>query len=102
MVVIARPWYSRPWLGWPLAWQSVSLAAVVVAAAAAWLLLPDVEALAEAGRAASRVSTLADILSRLLLQPLSAWIFALSAVAAATCAAFWAALTRLAPGGPAS
>lgn len=98
MAAIARPFYTRPWLTWPALWQTASAIALVAVATATWMLLPQVEPLAELSRTASRASTFVDLVSRALLQPLAVWILTLSAAASLACGALWAALMRLVPG----
>lgn len=43
LVAAGRPWYARPWSAWPLAWQAVSVAAVVLLLAGGSMALPAVQ-----------------------------------------------------------
>lgn len=115
-----RPWYSRAWVTWPLGWQAVSIAALLLIVAGSALLLPHVQtavagaasmmadrlpnqfsslamrAASVAGHvygAARAGSVVAETLSDALLAPAS-FIIALMALG---CAAFGAALSRLMP-----
>ena len=106
-----RPWYARAWLTWPLGWQVVSMAALILLVVGSVMLLPS--ARAAAGGAASPVaarvmSDVAGILQRAeltvnavrvlwraLVEPLVAYAFALVALMCLACAAFGTALNRV-------
>src|SRR5687768_17867987 len=45
---IHRPWYSRAWLTWPIGWQVASVCLLFGAVAGGALLLPTVQAAANA------------------------------------------------------
>jgi hypothetical protein len=112
---VTRPWYARSWFTWPQAWQVVSVAVLVVlfVGLSAWLpRLQDTVGsyatnlidratgqIAGVARTADATATLARILWRVSLQPIVEWIFALVLLMSLACAAFRAALTRLAPRG---
>ena len=105
-----RPWYSRPWLTWPLAWQVASLAALLIAGVAAYTVSPaatvpydrlpgfvarttaDTAALASYLQAAL---TTTQTIWRTLLQPVSPYAFALVATMSLMCAALGAALNQI-------
>jgi hypothetical protein len=110
-----RPWYARAWLTWPLAWQIVSLAALVLIVGGGAVLVPT--ALAAAGDAMSTLVlgvkgevagtahqvdaaiNAGRVLWRALLEPLVAYAFAVVMLMCAACAAFGAALGRVALAG---
>lgn len=95
LAAIARPWYAREWLAWPLPWQVASLALAALAVTGAWMAAtssPQVTALAASAETAAAA---ARVLWRLLVQPVFAYVLVLSIVACLTCAAGWAALSRL-------
>ena len=104
----ARPWYARAWFTWPLGWQVVSVAALVVLVAGTVLLAPRVEA-AAAGAIASVqarfVSTVPDeppvaaasarILWRTLLEPLVNYAVVIIVLMFLACAVFGTALNHV-------
>ncbi|HUF46180.1 MAG TPA: hypothetical protein VMM93_00125 [Vicinamibacterales bacterium] len=95
LAAIARPWYAREWLAWPLRWQVASLALAVLMVTAGWLVVttsPQVTALTAS---ADTAAAAARVLWRLLVQPVFAYVLVLSTLACLTCAAGWAALSRL-------
>lgn len=95
LAALARPWYTREWLAWPFQWQAASLAAALGITAGVWMVAssPQVVELASFGES---LAAAARVLWRLVLQPVVAYVLVLSIVACVTCAAGWAALSRLA------
>ena len=57
---MARPWYERPWHGWPMAWQVVSAAALSVMIFAIVMLEPAID---------HAVGDLSAVLTRVTSQP---------------------------------
>jgi hypothetical protein len=106
---------ARSWFAWPLVWQATSVAALVTLIVGISMLLPDAQAAAGAlasrvaGGTLTRVAHFAQeaeamavtmgILWRTLLQPIVWYLLALLVVMSTTCAAFGAALSRVALGG---
>ena len=106
---------QRPWVDWPLGWQLASAVVVVVFAIGVGRLWPGAES--EIGRSVapvvdsvtsavgdltnrtSVVVTLARVVWRAVLQPLSGYALLLVLVMGAACATFGAALNRVALGG---
>ncbi|MGB7217831.1 MAG: hypothetical protein WBD07_03390 [Vicinamibacterales bacterium] len=106
-----RPWYTRRWFTWPLAWQAASIAALCLLGAGGLALLPSVEG------AATRIATVytsdvagdavgiaeraevtmnaAVILWRAILQPFAVYAFGLIALMCLACAAFGALLNHV-------
>ena len=109
-----RPWYTRAWFAWPLAWQGVSIAALVVLLAGSAALVPGAEDAARRAASTSLSGALADVtgiaqraeavmnaarvLWRALLEPFVAYAFVLAALMCVACAAFGAALNHVAFG----
>ncbi len=107
----ARPWYARPWVTWPSAWQVLSAAAVVLFVTALWAALPAIRVVAAAapstlvGRVAVQLTIFADyvegltgalqVLWRALVQPVGVYAFAVVATMGVACAALVAALNRI-------
>jgi hypothetical protein len=100
-----RPWYSRAWVTWPLAWQVVSVAALIAIVAGGALLLPQARsavATVATAFAADDVTTVshqvaettggARILWRTLLEPLLSYVFAVVVLMVLACVVFGAAL----------
>jgi hypothetical protein len=103
-----RPWYARAWFTWPLQWQVASITALVAIVVAVAVLLPGVQAVAVSGVSrlvaqplgdvagiAQQVQTTtsaAEVLWRLLLQPLVGYAFAVVVLMCLACVAFGAAL----------
>lgn len=110
-----RPWYERAWLTWPLGWQVVSLAALVLLVAGSALLLLNIRAVAAgvtsmfpdgvAGDVAGIAqgleitTTAALVLWRTLVKPFVAYAFALVVLMCLACAAFGTALNQVVTGG---
>ena len=104
-----RPWYSRAWFTWPIGWQAVSAAALVLAIAGAVLFAPRVEAAAAtaieavqmfAGGVADKapVETTAHsarILWRTLLEPLANYALVVVVLMVLACAVFGTALNHV-------
>jgi hypothetical protein len=112
--VAERPWYERAWPTWPLAWQLLSAAAVVTLVTVIASLLPAATAtvdsvsgattaglaadVADLTRRVQLIAATAQILWRSLLQPIVVYAFAVALAMCLACAAFGAALTRVALG----
>ena len=110
----ARP-VPRPWVDWPLGWQLASAALVIIFAIVVGRLWPGAEsaigrsvapvidsvtsAVGELTDRTSVVVTLARVVWRAVLQPLSGYALLLVLVMGADCATFGAALNRVALGG---
>jgi hypothetical protein len=111
---IASP-APRPWVDWPLGWQLVSAAIVVVLAVGIVRFWPTAQAatarwgtpvvasvtsqIAAIGEQTSVAVTLTRAIWRLLLAPLSGIALELVLVMGAACAMFGAALNHVALGG---
>jgi hypothetical protein len=96
LALVARPWYAREWLSWPLHWQAASLALAAATVAGGWLLAATSPAVADLMATVDSAAAAARVLWRLLVQPVFAYVLALSIAACITCAAGWAALSRFA------
>jgi hypothetical protein len=110
----ARPWYAREWLAWPRGWQMASLAALMLLLAGVVWLLPYAHAVAggvsaafadrvfgDVATGAQRAEAMllaARILWRALLEPIVIYVFAIMVLVCVACAAFGAALSRIAVG----
>jgi hypothetical protein len=105
-----RPWYTRAWLAWPLGWQVVSMAALVLLLVGGAMLIPSAEAAAStlasgpmsaaaaiAQRAEATINAV-RVLWRALGEPLVPYAFALVMLMCLACAAFATALNRVALG----
>ena len=101
------PWYARPWLAWPRAWQVASVAAL--AAGVSMLAWPALAWSPFDGGVAGRISDLAESLHRvsvlarvswnLVLEPVAFYLMVLAVTLSLGCAALWAVLERVALGG---
>ena len=105
----ARPWYTRAWFTWPVGWQVVSIATLVLVVAGAVVLGPHVQAVASGAIAAVRlfaggvadaapVETTANsarILWRTLLEPLATYALVVVVLMFLACAVFGTALNRV-------
>jgi hypothetical protein len=100
-----RPWYTRAWVTWPLAWQVVSVAALAVIVAGGAVLLPhawsavtSVTAVFASDDAAAVSQQVVDttssarILWRTLLEPLLTYVFGIVVLMVLACVAFGTAL----------
>ena len=108
----SKPWYARGWFTWPALWQTALIAALILLASASAVLLPDAWAAggerisALTGGVTSDVAALArriDVMAntaqvvwRVLFQPFVAYLFGLVGLMCVACAAFGAALNRVA------
>ena len=106
-----RPWYERAWFTWPLGWQLVSAAALLVALAGGVMLMPRAEAAVDviasslASGVMSDVETLtrrgatvisaARIIWRTALEPFVAYALVLVVLMCAMCVACGTALNRV-------
>jgi hypothetical protein len=107
-----RPWYTRAWLTWPLAWQVASLAVLALIVAGGAVLVPSARAAVDgvtSGLAPQMMREVADsthrvdatmnaawVLWRALLEPLTAYAFALVVLMCLACAALGTALNHVA------
>jgi hypothetical protein len=112
---VRRPWYARPWMTWPRAWQAVSLGALIALVGTVATLWPAVAppAVADlsmdladltrgftaAASAVLSVASAVDVIRRALLQPVAGYLVVLVTVVCTAGVAFGAALTRVALGG---
>jgi hypothetical protein len=104
-----RPWYSRAWFTWPVGWQAISAAALVMVIAGAVFFAPRVEAAASGAIAtvqmfaggvtdAAPVETTAHsarILWRTLLEPLATYALVVVVLMVLACAVFGTALNHV-------
>jgi len=116
-----RPWYTRAWLTWPIAWQAASVAALVLLVALGVRMAPladttlrgaaaavpgdGVAPLVDAARridsAARSAAAVADaiwVAWRAVMLPGVIYGFGLLGLMCAVCTAFFATLSRLAFG----
>ena len=105
----SRPWYARAWFTWPLGWQVVSVAALVLLITGAVMVAPEVETGAAGGIASVQarfVSTVHDvappvaatsagILWRTLLEPLVNYAVVIIVLMFLACAVFGTALNHV-------
>jgi hypothetical protein len=105
----ARPWYTRAWFTWPVAWQAVSIAVVALLVSGAVLIGPRVQAAASSVIAAvhliaggvsdaAPVETTANsarILWRTLLEPLATYALVVVVLMLLACAVFGTALNHV-------
>jgi len=104
-----RPWYSRTWLQWPIAWQLASALVLIGVVAGGSVVLPQlrdaVEAIsfvatvrsdvASSTREVETATTAMRVLWRTLLAPVVPWAFGLVTLMCAACAVFGTALNHL-------
>jgi hypothetical protein len=97
-----RPWYSRTWLEWPVAWQLASALMLIGVVAACGVLLPQLRAalatisfVADSTRDVEVTTTAVRVLWRTLLAPVVPWAFGLVTLMCAACAVFGTALNHL-------
>jgi hypothetical protein len=105
-----RPWYSREWFTWPLAWQAASVAALVLIIGAGAMVIPGAQTAAAAlssgpiggvaaiARRAEVTFNAARILWRAIAEPLVPYGFALVMLMCLACAVCATALNRVALG----
>jgi len=93
MAAVARPWYTRAWLSWPMPAQILSAAALVaLTVGLSWLL----------GIAAETYGTTSALMRigwRHFLEPVVLYAFVMTLVVTLMVSASWVALTRVALGG---
>ena len=87
-----RPWYTRAWFSWPLAWRVASIAALAAAVAGAPLLLPSAEE--TLSPAVARMNA-AVVLWRAIIRPMLPYAAAFGALMCLACAVFGAALNQV-------
>lgn len=107
-----RPWYTRAWFTWPLAWQAVAICGLALSAWGGLTLMSLVHAAMSGGSSAAVVASAAnDVagfvrgaavmveagqdLCRTLLAPVARVVFAFVVVMYAACAVFGAALNHV-------
>jgi hypothetical protein len=109
-----KPWYARAWFTWPLGWQVVTVAMLVVLTAGAGALLIGAEAaigetlwrftgpplanVAGSARHVVRAIEVADVLFRTFVAPVLPYIFALVVLMCLACAAFGTLLNHVVVG----
>jgi hypothetical protein len=107
-----RPWYERAWFTWPLGWQLASIAVLVLILGAGAVLLPRTagaagavasavtgRVMADVAPAAQRAEVTANavrVIWRALVEPLAVYASMLVVLMGLVCAAFGAALGRVA------
>ena len=97
----ALPWYSRPWLSWPVALQALSIVLVAALGTAAWSLWTDARAIGviqQLRQATSAVRVLWDV----LIGPIAMFVLAVTVIVSLACAAAWTAVRHVALGGASS
>ena len=104
-----RPWYSRTWLQWPIAWQLASALVLIGVVAGGSVVLPQLRDAVEAisfvanvrsdvvssTREVETATTAMRVLWRTLLAPVVPWAFGLVTLMCAACAVFGTALNHL-------
>jgi hypothetical protein len=109
-----RPWYARAWFTWPLGWQVVSAAALVLLVTGGVLLAPRVQGVASSAVAAVQIfggggsdvappvettantaANTARILWRTLLEPLATYALVVVVLMFLACAVFGTALNHV-------
>ena len=104
-----RPWYTRAWLTWPVAWQLASFIALIGVVAGSAVLLPELRAaaatltfiadvrgdVAESARDVEVATTAVRVVWRTLLAPVVPYAFGLVTLMCAACAVFGTALNHL-------
>lgn len=95
----AQPWYSQPWVTWPVAAQAgsvVALAALLAAGWQLWMLAPQM--FQQTTRTVTVMRTLWDV----LLGPVAFFVIGLTVLVALACVAAWTAVSRATLGGASS
>lgn len=105
-----RPWYSRAWFTWPVGWQVVSAAALVLIVTGGAVLAPRLQATASGAIAAAQIfaggvsevsrpvettASSARILWRTLLEPLATYALVVVVLMFLACAVFGTALNHV-------
>lgn len=104
-----RPWYTRAWFTWPVGWQVVSVAALVLLVTGGVMLGPRVQAAASSATAVVQVlaggvsdaapveitANSARILWRTLLEPLATYALVVVVLMFVACAVFGTALNHV-------
>ena len=104
-----RPWYSRTWLQWPIAWQLASALVLIGVVAGGSVVLPQLRDAVEtisfvanvrsdvvsSTREVETATTAVRVLWRTLLAPVVPWAFGLVTLMCAACAVFGTALNHL-------
>jgi hypothetical protein len=108
-----RPWYARPWTTWPAEWQVASIAALVLVVAAFAMSAPALQPLLarpmalaaallapanELVAAVSTLTTMVEIVTRVIGQSIVGVVLALFVVMFTTTVAIGAAIGRVAVG----
>ena len=104
-----RPWYTRAWFTWPLGWQVVSAATLVLLVTGGVMLAPRAQAVGSSAIAAVQMfagsvsdatpvettATSARILWRTLLEPLATYALVVVVLMFLACAVFGTALNHV-------
>lgn len=105
-----RPWYSRAWFTWPLGWQVVSVAALLVLVAGGAMVAPRVQGAAssaitavqmvfgdvpDVARPVETTASTARILWRTLFEPLATYALVVVVLMFLACAVFGTALNHV-------
>ncbi|RPJ64378.1 MAG: hypothetical protein EHM24_23050 [Acidobacteria bacterium] len=105
------PSQARPWLSWPLAWQTGSVVAVGVVVTGIYMLAQQALSwwtgggsglpgeLTDLLSALSQASALVRVSWRLLLEPVAFSVIVAAVTLSLGCAALWSVLDRVALGG---
>ena len=109
-----EPWYARPWLAWPRAWQAASAVLLVALGAALAVVAPVVQqapwpapakwagvlpgAATALLAAMSQAATVVRVLCRMVVEPAAFALMAAAVSLSLACAALRAVLARFALG----
>ena len=81
------------WFTWTIAWQALSVLALVAIVVGAWMFATrPPSGVTNVARTAQETATVARVFWDVLLQPVATYIFILGVLLAFACAAAWAAL----------
>ena len=97
----ALPWYSRPWLDWPIALQALSMVLVAALGTAAWSLWADARVTGVIQQLREATSA-ARVLWDVLIGPIAMFVLAVTVIVSLACAAAWTAVRHVALGGASS
>jgi hypothetical protein len=97
----AQPWYSRPWLSWPIALQALSIVIVAGLGTVAWSLWADARAIGVIQQLRQATSA-ARVLWDVVFGPIAMFVLALTVIVSLACAAAWTAVRHVALGGASS
>ena len=99
--VRALPWYSRPWLTWPVMLQALSIVVLAAAGAGVWSLWTHAEsvtAVQQFRQATAAIRVLWDV----LIGPIAMFVLAVALLVSLACVAAWTAVRHVALGGASS